>query len=80
MIQIKKNTAESLKNLKDYSRQSYDEIIRKLIETNEDDMLTDEDIHEIKKGLDDIKSGRTSPIEKVAEDIGIKLKDRKCTG
>ena len=74
MIQIKKDTAESLKNLKDYNRQSYDEIIRKLIEINDEEMLTNKDIEDIKKGLDDIKAGRTTPIEKVAKDLGIKLK------
>ena len=75
MIQIKKDTAKSLKDLKDYNRQSYDEIIRKLIEVNEEDILTGEDIDNIKKGLDDLKSGRTRPIEKVAENLGVKLKD-----
>ena len=75
MIQVKKDTVESLKNLKDYNRQSYDEIIKKLIETNGEDMLTDKDIDDIKQGLDDIKAGRTTPIEKVAKDLGIKLKD-----
>lgn len=74
MIQIKKDTAESLKELKDYNRQSYDEIIRKLIEINDEEMLTNKDIDNIKKGLDDIKAGRTIPIEKVAEDLDIKLK------
>ena len=75
MIQIKKITAESLKDLKDYNRQSYDEIIRKLIEANEEDILAGEDIDNIKKGLEDIKAGRTIPLEKVAKDLGIKLKD-----
>ena len=74
MIQIKKDTAESLKNLKDYNRQSYDEIIRKLIETNDEDILTNEDINDIKQGLEDIKAGKIRPIEKVAKDLGIKLK------
>ena len=73
MIQIKKDTAEELKKLKEYNRQSYDEIIRKLMEANED-MFTEEDINDIKKGLDDIKAGRTRPIERVAENLGVKLK------
>ncbi len=73
MIQIKKDTAEELKKLKEYNRQSYDEIIRKLIEANED-ILTDEDINDIKKGLEDIKAGRTTPIEEVAKNLGVKLK------
>jgi len=73
MIQVKKDTAEELKKLKEYNRQSYDEIIRRLMEANED-MLTEEDINSIKKGLDDIKAGRVSSIEKVAGNIGVNLK------
>ena len=74
MIQIRKGTAERLKQLKDYNRQSYDELINKLLQRTEDDALTDADIKEIKLGLDDIKAGRTRPIEKVAKGLGITLR------
>ena len=74
LIQVKRDTAKELKKLKEYNRQSYDEIIRKLIETNDGDILTDEDINDIKAGLDDIKAGGTTPIEKVAKDLHISLK------
>ena len=74
MIQIRKGTAERLKQLKDYNRQSYDELINKLIQSTEDEALTDEDIKEIKQGLDDIKAGRTLSIEKIAKNLGVKLK------
>ena len=74
MIQVKKDTAEGLKKLKEYNRQSYDEIIRKLIEANSNDILTDADIDNIRKGLEDIQAGRTNPIEKVAKELGVKLK------
>ena len=73
MIQIKKETAERLKKLKDYGRQSYDELIKKLIQTSEAETLTAGEIDEIKIGLEDIKAGRTRSIEKVAKDLGIKL-------
>lgn len=74
MIQVKRNTAEKLKKLKDYERQSYDELINKLIQTSETEMLTEQEISEIKHGLDDIKAGRTRSIEEVAKDLGVRLK------
>ncbi len=74
MIQLKKGTAEKLKKLKDYERQSYDELINKLILASETEMLTEQDINEIKQGLDDIRAGRTRSIEEVANGLGIKLK------
>ena len=74
MIQVKRDTAEKLKKLKDYERQSYDELINKLIQMSEAEMLTEQEISEIKQGLDDIKAGRTRSIEEVAKDLGIRLK------
>lgn len=74
MIQVKRNTAEKLKRLKDYERQSYDELINKLIQMSEGEMLTEQEIKEIKQGLDDIKAGRTRSIEEVAKDLGVRLK------
>ena len=74
MIQLKRVTAERLKKLKDYERQSYDELINKLIHTSETEILTEQEISEIKQGLDDIRAGRTRSIEEAAKSLGIKLK------
>ncbi len=74
MIQVKKETAERLKRLKDYRRQSYDELINKLIAAEESETLTEQDIKEIKQGLDDVKAGRTRSLEAVAKELGIKLR------
>ncbi|MAG15621.1 hypothetical protein CMO88_01015 [Candidatus Woesearchaeota archaeon] len=74
MIQVKKDTAVKLKELKDYNRQSYDDIIRKLIQTNDTDVLTKEDINDIRQGLEDIRAGRTVSLEKAAKELGVKLK------
>ncbi len=50
MVQLKKKTTERLKTLKEYERQSYDEIINRLIQETEEGPLSDEEIKEIKKG------------------------------
>ena len=74
MVQLKKKTAEKLKLLKAYERQSYDEIINRLIQEVEEEPLTEQEINEIQQGLDDVKAGRTKSIEDVAKGFGIKLK------
>ncbi|MBI2664067.1 hypothetical protein HYX10_01855 [Candidatus Woesearchaeota archaeon] len=74
MIQVKKDTVTKLKRLKDYNRESYDEVINKLIESTGSEMLTERDIEDIKQGLEDIRAGRTIPIHKVASNLGVKLR------
>lgn len=72
-IQIKNKTLNRLKSLKEYSRESYDELINNLINEVEEGELTDKAIEGIKRGLDDIKNKRTTPIEEVAKEFGIEL-------
>lgn len=74
MIQIKKDTAKMLKELKKYNRQSYDEIIRVLLGNEQPDALTQNEMQDIKEALKDVESGRVHKIEVLAKTLGIKLK------
>ncbi len=73
-IQISQTTMERLKNLKQYDRQSYDEVLNTLCDEAEEETLTAEEIEEIKQGLDDIREGRVYSIEQVAKELGVRLK------
>jgi len=73
-IQINFETLERLKALKNFERQSYDELLNNLIENSEEESLSEEEINEIQKGLEDVKKGRVYPIEVVARELGIALK------
>lgn len=73
-IQINFETLEKLKSLKNIERQSYDEVLNNLIDNCEEESLSEEEINEIQKGLEDIKRGRVYPIESVARELGITLK------
>ena len=73
-IQINFETLERLKSLKNMERQSYDEVLNNLLDNCEEESLTEEEINEIQKGLEDIKRGRVYPIESVARELGIILK------
>ena len=73
-IQINFETLERLKALKNFERQSYDELLNSLINNCEEESLSEEEINEIQKGLEDVKKGRVYPIEAVARELGIALK------
>ena len=73
-IQIDVGTLERLKSLKNFERQSYDEVLNNLIENSEEDSLNEKEIEDIKVALENVKRGKVKPIEKVAEELGITLK------
>ncbi|HJX50645.1 MAG TPA: hypothetical protein VJ438_04230 [Candidatus Nanoarchaeia archaeon] len=72
-IQINIETLERLKMLKNFKRQSYDDVLNNLINNSDEDTLSEEEIREIKIGLDNIKKGEVKSIEQVARELGIKL-------
>ena len=73
-IQINVNTLERLKSLKNFERQSYDELIINMVNNIQEETLSDQEIDEIQQGLEDIRRGETTPIEQVAKDLGIVLR------
>ncbi len=73
-IQINFETLERLKSLKNFERQSYDELLNSLINNCEKENLSEEEINEIQKGLEDVKKGKVYSIEVVAKELGIALK------
>lgn len=75
MVQIKKDTAKLLKDLKQYKKQSYDEIIKNLIQTAKAEALTEKEKRDVEEALEDIRKGRFYPIEDVAKEFGVKLKN-----
>ena len=73
-IQITSNTLDRLRALKQYPRQSYEEIVVDLIDEAEEEPLTEEELTEIQKALEEVKQGKTTPIEVVAKEMGITLR------
>ena len=73
-IQISNETLERLKTIKNFERQSYDDILNNLIDNIEEETLDEDDINEIKIGLENVRRGKIKPIEQVAKELGILLK------
>ena len=75
-LQLNVETLNRLKFLKQFERQSYDDVLNVLIDNYEydDEPLTEQEIREIEIGLEQIKQGKTTPIEQVAKELGITLR------
>lgn len=73
-IQVKEKTVERLKYFKEYSKESYDEIINKLADVIEEGELTERAVEKIAQGLKDIENGKVITIESYAKKRGISLK------
>ena len=73
-IQINFETLEKLKALKNFERQSYDELLNNLISNCQQETLSEEEIEDIQKGLEDVKKGKVYLIEVIARELGIALK------
>ena len=71
MVKLKKETVTRLKSLKDYERETYDEIINKMINTQKDE-LSREDIDNIEEGLKDLKEGRVYSSQEIARRLRLK--------
>jgi len=72
-IQLKENTLERLKYFKEFSKESYDELINKIIDNIEEGQLTDQALKDIIEAKKEIREGKGQSIEDVAQELGIKL-------
>ena len=63
-----------MKSLKNFERQSYDELLNSLINNCEEENLSEEEIDDIKIALENVKKGKVKPIEQVAKELGIILR------
>ena len=73
-IQLKGETLERLKYFKEYSKESYNEILNKILDVLEEDELTDKAIEKIKSGLKDIKDGRVISLNDYSKKRGIAIR------
>ena len=72
-IQLNHSTLERLKRLKQFERQSYDDLILNLIDNIDEEILSEEEIIEIQEGLENVKRGKVKPIEQIAKELGVVL-------
>ena len=71
-IQLQPATKARLDELKDHPRETYDDVVNRLIQCAVDDEpLSEETLADMAAALDDIKFGRTYTHEQVKLELGI---------
>jgi predicted transcriptional regulator len=71
-IVIHKDLKSRLDEAKLHPRETYNEVIERLLECSVDDEpLSEEALCAIEEGLEDIRKGRTIPMEEVMKELGI---------
>ncbi len=73
-VQLTKQTLDRLKQFKRHERESHEETLNSLMDAAEEDALSPEEIDDLQVALEDVKRGRTKPIEQVAKELGITLR------
>ena len=66
-IQISKDLLKKLKSRKIHNKESYEEVIRDLLEDTME--LSKETLEDIKKSEEDIKNGRTTTLSEIEEEL-----------
>lgn len=72
-IQLNQETAQRLQTHKYGARQSYDEVINRLLDEAEDDTLRAEDIEELHDALEQVKRKETISLEELSKELGVEL-------
>lgn len=69
-IKIKDKTRTKLENLKLHSKETYNDVIERLMRTQDDD-LDLQTIKNLKKSLNDIEKGKIYSLKQIEKDLGL---------
>ena len=71
-IRISTDMKDKLSGLKVHPKESYEDVIKRLVESSlDDEPLSDSTIKAIEESLADIKAGRVYSLKEVAEELGL---------
>lgn len=70
-IKIKDKTRIKLENLKLHTKETYNDVIERLVRTAQDDELDPQTIKNLRKSLDEIEKGKTYSLSQVEKELGI---------
>lgn len=73
-IQLEKRTKAKLEKMKIFPRESYDDVVNRLLNVTEEDegILSEKTIKDLEEGVADIKAGRVYTSEQVKKKLGLK--------
>ena len=70
-IKIKDKTRTKLENFKIHAKETYNDVIERLIRAAQDEELDSQTIKNLRKSLDDIEKGKTYSLGQVEKELGL---------
>jgi hypothetical protein len=70
-IKIKGKTRTKLESFKIHTKETYNDVIERLMKTAQDDELDPQTIKNLRKSLDDIEKGKTYSLTQVEKELGL---------
>ena len=70
-IKIKDNTKAKLESFKLHTKESYNDIIERLMRTSHDDEIDPQTIKNLRKSLNDIEKGKVYSLEQVEKELDL---------
>jgi len=70
-IKIKDKTRTKLENFKIYSKETYNDVIERLMRAAQDDDLDPQTVRNLRRSLDDMEKGKTYSLEQVEKELDL---------
>jgi len=70
-IKIKDKTRTKLENFKIYPKETYNDVIERLMRAAQDDDLDPQTVRNLRKSLDDMEKGKTYSLEQVEKELDL---------
>lgn len=71
-IKLEMATKASLDELKIHPRETYDDVIKRLVHIAiDEEPLSDETLEHLKEAMEDVKAGRVQPMDDVYRELGL---------
>jgi hypothetical protein len=71
-IQVRPATRTRLEALKTHPRETYDEVVNRLLDmAGDQEPLSEETLHKIEEGIREIRQGKTRTLDEIAQELGI---------
>lgn len=70
-IKVDEKTKTKLERFKLHSKETYNDVIERLMKAAQDDVIDPKTIKNLRKSLDDIEKGRVYTLEQVEKELGL---------
>ncbi len=70
-MKISHETKQQIGNFRNYPKEPLEQVVKRMIEIYEEDLILTDDVKGIQKSLDDLKAGRVYSHEQIKKELGL---------